>query len=190
MGAQAARRAPEACGLSHFPARRGRWREAPDGEGQQALTVDDVKPVDLQEPLAELARDPKDFSHDLKFPPAEKIRVYDDTLRDGEQMPGVAITAKDKYELARMLSDIGVHIMDVGFPSVSEGERETLRLVLEGRKRGELRHDLEIVCMMRSTKGDIDATMQVIDSLGHKRDEVTYFVFTSASDLHVKYKQI
>src|SRR5258708_16786316 len=42
--------------------------------------------------------------------------------------------------------------------------------------------------MMRSTRGDIDATMHVIDALGHKRDEVTYFIFTSASDLHVKYK--
>src|SRR5258708_39099939 len=42
--------------------------------------------------------------------------------------------------------------------------------------------------MMRSTQGDIDATMNVIDSLGYKRDEVTYFIFTSASDLHVKYK--
>src|SRR5437868_298020 len=106
----------------------------------------------------------------------------------GDEYRGVAITPKDKYELARMLSDIGVHIMDVGFPSVSEGERETLRLVLGGRKRGELRGDLEVVCMMRSTRGDIDATMRVIDALGHKRDEVTYFIFTSASDLHVKYK--
>src|SRR5258706_14154169 len=42
--------------------------------------------------------------------------------------------------------------------------------------------------MMRSTTEDIDATMQVIDRLGYKRDEVTYFIFTSASDLHVKYK--
>ena len=81
----------------------------------------EIEPVELQEPLHELARDPTAFSHDLKFPPAEKIRVYDDTLRDGEQMPGVAITPRDKYELARMLSEIGVHIMDVGFPSVSEG---------------------------------------------------------------------
>ncbi len=74
------------------------------------------KPVELQEPLEELARDPRRFHHDLTFPPTEKIRVYDDTLRDGEQMPGVAITPKDKYELARELSDIGVHVMDVGFP--------------------------------------------------------------------------
>src|SRR5260370_19083503 len=104
--------------------------------------------VKLQEPLEELARDPKRFAHDLVFPPEDRIRVYDDTLRDGEQMPGVAITPKDKYELARMLSDIGVHVMDVGFPAVSESERETLTLVLEGRQRGEIRPDLEVGCMI------------------------------------------
>src|SRR5207247_5941615 len=128
----------------------------------------------------ELARDPKRFSHDLSFPPPEKIRIYDDTLRDGEQMPGVAITPKNKYELARMLSDIGVHVMDVGFPSVSEGERETLRLVLEGRKRGEVRPDLEVVCMMRSTGGDIEATMRVIASIGDSLGAVTDFYCTLA----------
>src|SRR5438270_6309779 len=159
-------------------------RDLPGERGSE----DDFQPVELQEPLDELARDPTRFAHDLKFPAPGKIRIYDATLRDGEQMPGVAITPKNKYELARMLSDIGVHVMDVGFPSVSEGERETLRLVLGGRKRGELRPDLEVVCMMRSTQGDIDATMRVIDSLGFQRDEVTYFIFTSASDLHVKYK--
>jgi isopropylmalate/homocitrate/citramalate synthase len=126
--------------------------------------------------------------HDLTFPPADRIRVYDDTLRDGEQMPGVAIAPRHKYELARALSDIGVHVMDVGFPTVSESERETLRLVLEGRRRGELRDDLEVLCMMRSNPADIDATMRVIDDLGYPRDEISYFIFTSASDLHVKYK--
>lgn len=103
-------------------------------------------------------------------------------------MPGVAISPRHKYELARALSDIGVHIMDVGFPAVSETERETLRLVLEGRRRGELRQDLEVLCMMRSSPPDIDATMRVVDELGYPRDEVSYFIFTSASDLHVKYK--
>lgn len=144
--------------------------------------------VELQEPLAELVRPPSRFLHDLSFPAPELIRVYDDTLRDGEQMPGVAISPTAKYELARALSDIGVHIMDVGFPAVSDSERETLSLVLEGKRRGELRPDLEVLCMMRSNPGDIDATMRVLDELGHPRDAVTYFVFTSASDLHVKYK--
>jgi isopropylmalate/homocitrate/citramalate synthase len=150
--------------------------------------MEGVQPVHLQEPLEELARDPRRFGHDLSFPPAERIRVYDDTLRDGEQMPGVAFSPQVKYELARALSDLGVHIMDVGFPSVSPSERETLKLILEGRRRGELRHDLEVLCMMRSTRGDIDATMRVMDELGYPRNEVTYFIFTSASDLHLKYK--
>jgi 2-isopropylmalate synthase len=149
---------------------------------------EDFKPVDLQEPLEELARDPRRFAHDLQFPPAERIRVYDDTLRDGEQMPGVAFSPRVKYELARELSQIGVHIMDVGFPAVSDSERETMKLILEGRRRGEIREDLEVLCMMRSTKGDIDATMRAIDALGYGRDEVSYFIFTSASDLHIKYK--
>src|SRR5260370_8249587 len=82
--------------------------------------------VELQEPLEELARDPKRFAHDLVFPPEDKIRVYDDTLRDGEQMPGVAITPKDKYELALMLSHIAIHFMDVTFPPLSDTPRDTL----------------------------------------------------------------
>ena len=97
-------------------------------------------------------RDPRRFGHDLEFPPADRIRVYDDTLRDGEQMPGVAFSPADKYELARALSEIGVHIMDVGFPAVGGSERETLKRVLEGKRRGELRADLEVLCMMRSNQ--------------------------------------
>lgn len=147
-----------------------------------------IQPVELQEPLEELVREPHRFQHDLKFPAPDRIRIYDDTLRDGEQMPGVAIRPERKYELARMLSDIGVHIMDVGFPYVSAGERETLRLVLEGRRRGEIREELEVLCMMRCNRADIDATMRVMDELGYPRSEVSYFIFTSASDLHLKYK--
>src|ERR1700730_18659304 len=145
-------------------------------------------PVALQEPLDQLARPATRFDHDLSFPPPARIRVYDDTLRDGEQMPGAAFSPTAQCELARALSDIGVPVMDVALPAVAESERETLRLVLEGRRRGELRQELEVLCIMRSNPADIDATMRVMDDLGHPRDEVSYFVFTSASDLHLKYK--
>ena len=53
-------------------------------------------PVDLQEPLDQLVRPPTRFDHDLSFPPPETIRVYDDTLRDGEQMPGAAFSPPAK----------------------------------------------------------------------------------------------
>ena len=144
--------------------------------------------VELQEPLERLAREPSDFVHDLRFPPVERIRVYDDTLRDGEQMPGVAFSPRVKYDIARMLSDIGVHSMDVGFPAVAPSEQETLRLVLDGRRRGELRDDLEVVCMNRAGKGDLDTTIRTVDQVGLTPDAITYLVFTSGSDLHVKYK--
>jgi 2-isopropylmalate synthase len=144
--------------------------------------------VPLRESLDRLLRSPEDFRHNLMFPPPEKIRVYDDTLRDGEQMPGVAFSPDVKYEIARRLSDIGVHCMDVGFPAVSPGERRTLQLVLDGKRRGELREDLEIVCMMRATRSDIETTIRTVEELGAPPDAITYLIFTSGSDLHIKYK--
>src|SRR5207302_10118357 len=153
---------PNLLRLAHRGRRASRRRHGRAGrDGLDRLRL--MGPLDLQEPLDQLARPPTRFEHDLSFPPAESIRVYDDTLRDGEQMPGVAFSPAVKYELARALSEIGVHIMDVGFPAVSASERETLRLVLEGRRRRELRPELEVLCMMRSNPADIDATMRMVD---------------------------
>jgi isopropylmalate/homocitrate/citramalate synthase len=150
--------------------------------------TDDSGPVRLNEPLETLARSPELFAHNLRFPPADRIRVYDDTLRDGEQTPGVAFSPDTKYEIARRLSDIGVHCMDVGFPAVSPTERETLGRILEGRRRGELREDLEIACLMRAARSDIETTVRCVERFGFPPDSITYVVFTSGSDLHVKYK--
>jgi 2-isopropylmalate synthase len=149
---------------------------------------DESGPVVLREPLDALVRDQGGSAPDLRFLPAEQIRVYDDTLRDGEQMPGVALSPAVKYEIARRLSEIGVHCADVGFPAVSPSERQTLKLVLEGRRRGELRHDMEIVCMARCSHGDIRTTVSAVEELGFAPDSITYLIFTSGSDLHLKYK--
>jgi len=71
---------------------------------------------------------------------------------------------------------------------VSESERETLGLILEGRKRGESGQDLEVVCMMESPRATWTPRCRVIDELGHQRDEVTLLHLHVGSDLHVKYK--
>ena len=144
--------------------------------------------MEFREPIERLIRDPRDFTREIHFPDPSELRIYDTSLRDGEQMPGVAYTPDQKYEICRRLSDIGVHIMDVGFPAVSEDERRSLQLIMQGKKRGEIREDLDVVVMCRSNTGDIDATLRALEAIGVKPSAVTFFIFTSGSDLHMKYK--
>ncbi|MBC5824998.1 MAG: hypothetical protein GIW99_10715 [Candidatus Eremiobacteraeota bacterium] len=144
--------------------------------------------MDFKEPIEELIRDPREFTRDVSFPPAAELRIYDTSLRDGEQMPGVAYTPGDKYEICKRLSDIGVHIMDVGFPAVSADERSALQLIMQGKRKGEVRPDLDIVVMCRSNTKDIDATLSALAEIDVAPSEVTFFIFTSGSDLHMKYK--
>jgi isopropylmalate/homocitrate/citramalate synthase len=141
----------------------------------------------LREPIGRLIRDPKEFTRDVSFPDPSEIRIYDETLRDGEQMPGVCYTPAQKLEIARALAGVGVHIMSVGFPAASEGDRRTLQLVMDAKRRGEL-GDAEIVVMCRSNRGDIDITVKTLRDVGIEPREVTFFIFTSGSDLHLKYK--
>jgi isopropylmalate/homocitrate/citramalate synthase len=143
--------------------------------------------MDLREPIERLIRDPREFTRDVSFPAAERIRIYDETLRDGEQMPGICYTPEQKYEIAKTLADIGVHVMSVGFPAASAGDRRTLQLVMNGKRRGEMR-DAEIVVMCRSNRKDIDITASTLRDAGIDPREVTFFIFTSGSDLHLKYK--
>jgi len=144
--------------------------------------------MEFKEPIEQLIRDPRDFTRDVKFPDASDLRIYDTSLRDGEQMPGIAYTPEQKYVICRRLSDIGVHIMDVGFPAVSEDERRSLQLIMQGKKKGEIREDLDVVVMCRSNTKDIDATLEALAGIGVAPSEVTFFIFTSGSDLHMKYK--
>src|SRR5437016_7233 len=113
-------------------------------------------PIETREPLFELAKPPVTYTKHLKFPDPKDIKIYDDTLRDGEQMPGVAFSPEQKLELARLLSDIGIHCMDVAFPISSASDCRALQLVVQAQKRGEIKPDLEILAMCRAVKEDID----------------------------------
>ncbi|MDP9110737.1 MAG: hypothetical protein M3M96_03780 [Candidatus Eremiobacteraeota bacterium] len=143
--------------------------------------------MELREPIERLIRDPREFTRTVPFPDPEEIRLYDETLRDGEQMPGVCYTPEQKLEIATVLADVGVHIMSVGFPAASAGDRRTLQLVMEAKRRGELR-DVEIVVMCRSNRKDIDVTIATLREIDVAPSQVTFFIFTSGSDLHLKYK--
>jgi 2-isopropylmalate synthase len=81
------------------------------------------------------------------------IRILDTTLRDGEQTPGVSLTADDKIEIAKQLSKLGVDTIEAGFPSSSEGERKVVKEIAH------LGLSSEICALSRCTKGDIDAAL-------------------------------
>ena len=144
--------------------------------------------MEFREPLNELIHSPLEFTKGNNFPQAEKIRIYDSTLRDGEQMPGVAFSPGQKFAIAKALSDIGVDIMDLGFPMAAISDRHALQLIVQGKRNGEIREDVELLVMCRSNPKDIDVTIETLEEINVDFNDITFFIFTSGSDLHLKYK--
>jgi 2-isopropylmalate synthase len=83
----------------------------------------------------------------------EDVTVFDTTLRDGEQTPGIAFTFEQKLEIARQLSTIGVHAIEAGFPASSKAEKETVTAI----KKLDL--EAKICGLARSVKTDVDACL-------------------------------
>ena len=105
---------------------------------------------------------------------SDKIYIFDTTLRDGEQTPGVALTVDEKIQIAQKLNNLGVDKIEVGFPASSQGE------ILSSQKIKSLDLDSTLVGLARSLTGDIDA---VIDS------GLEYIhTFIGTSPLHRDYK--
>jgi methanogen homocitrate synthase len=103
-----------------------------------------------------------------------RLIIYDSTLRDGEQMPGVTFTPEEKLTIARALDALGVPEIDVGFPAVSAREREAIKLITRERL------DAKILVLTRASRADIDLALEC--------DADTAMVFVPASDIHLKYK--
>ena len=102
------------------------------------------------------------------------VIVYDSTLRDGEQTPGVAFTPEQKLTIAQMLDDAGAHQIEAGFPAVSENEVKTIRAI------SDLGLKADILGLSRVTKGDIDAAADAGVDL--------VLLFVGTSDIHLRYK--
>jgi len=105
---------------------------------------------------------------------AEKIRIFDTTLRDGEQTPGISLTPDKKLKIARQLDLLGVDSIEAGFAAASKGEMEAIKLIAEEGLKA------EIYSFARGVKRDIDA---VIES---GADAV--FLVIPTSDMHLKHK--
>lgn len=144
--------------------------------------------MEFREPLDELIHQPTEFTKGKNFPEAEKIKIYDSTLRDGEQMPGVAFSPGQKFAIAKAMSDMGVDIMDLGFPMAALSDRHALQLIVQGKRDGKIREDVELLVMCRSNPKDIDVTIDTLEEINVDINDITFFIFTSGSDLHLKYK--
>jgi 2-isopropylmalate synthase len=104
---------------------------------------------------------------------SNSIRIFDTTLRDGEQTPGVSLTFEDKLEIARQLSLLGVDSIEAGFPASSEGEKR----VVKGISNAEL--DAEVCGLARANRNDIDAAIDC--------DVDAVHVFIPTSPVQMKY---
>jgi len=104
----------------------------------------------------------------------KKIRIFDTTLRDGEQTPGVTVSPDQKVEIAMKLDELGVDTIEAGFPVVSPGEVEAIkRIIKQGLKA-------EICGLARTTQNDIDVAL--------KSDLKYIHTFIATSDIHLQYK--
>jgi len=107
----------------------------------------------------------------------DTVRIFDTTLRDGEQSPGIALNAHEKIEIARQLDRLGVDVIEAGFAIASPGEREAIRAVGQAV-------DCTVASLARTGDEDVDAA---IDSLrGAKNPRVHTFIATS--DIHLEHK--
>jgi len=106
--------------------------------------------------------------------PRGKVTIYDSTLREGEQMPGVRFTPEQKLEIAKMLIRMGVPQIEAGFAAVSAEECKAIRYIAS------VKGEAEILSLARAKKEDIDAAM--------KCDVDMVLIFIATSDLHMKKK--
>ncbi len=113
------------------------------------------------------------------------VRVFDTTLRDGEQSPGATMTSAEKLEVARALAKLGVDVMEAGFPAASPDDLEAVRRIAV-----EIGNPMDgsrppIVCgLARASKNDIDKAWEAVQHAARPR----IHTFLATSEIHMKYK--
>jgi len=108
----------------------------------------------------------------------EEIKIFDTTLRDGEQSPGCSMTADEKLRVARQLDRLGVDIIEAGFPVSSEGDFHSVQLVAR-----EVRRPI-IAALARCCQADIEGAWEALKAAAHPR----IHTFLATSDIHLHHK--
>jgi 2-isopropylmalate synthase len=106
------------------------------------------------------------------------VRIFDTTLRDGEQSPGFSMKTEEKIRMARQLAKLGVDTIEAGFPISSRGDLQAVQAVAR-----EVR-DVPIAALARAKKLDIDAAIEALKPAASSR----LHIFLATSDLHLQVK--
>src|SRR5919108_3838716 len=109
---------------------------------------------------------------------SERVRIFDTTLRDGEQAPGFSLRVEEKLQLARQLDALGVDIVEAGFPIASPADAEAVR-----RISSDVRRPI-IACLARCRREDIERAGWAIQPAARSR----IHTFIATSDLHLQSK--
>lgn len=107
-----------------------------------------------------------------------KIDIFDTTLRDGEQSPGINLNTAEKIEIAKQLERLGVTIIEAGFPAASPGDFEAVNLIAKTVK------DSIITGLARAVKNDIDAVYNAVKDA----QQPHIHTFLATSPIHMEYK--
>lgn len=108
------------------------------------------------------------------------VRIFDTTLRDGEQSPGATLTTEEKVQVAQQLVRLNVDIIEAGFPAASPGDLLAVKEVAR-TTRG---YDVSIAGLARASVGDIDAAWEAVCDA----ERPLIHVFLGTSDIHLKHK--
>lgn len=109
---------------------------------------------------------------------SNKIKIFDTTLRDGEQTPGVSLNIKEKVAIAKQLEILGVDIIEAGFSIASEGDFKAVSEVAKTIK------DATVASLARAIEKDIDIAYESVKNAISPR----IHTFIATSDIHMKYK--
>ncbi len=122
----------------------------------------------------------KTVSPDTKIAPqqGDRVIIFDTTLRDGEQSPGASMNLDEKIKIALLLEEMGVDVIEAGFPIASNGDFEAVREIAK------LVKDSTVCGLSRAGRGDIDRAWEAVQHAERPR----IHTFIATSPLHMKYK--
>lgn len=110
--------------------------------------------------------------------PAQRVKIFDTTLRDGEQSPGIHLNTREKVEIGQQLARLGVDVIEAGFPISSPGDMEGTRAVAEEVS------GVTVAALARANERDVAAAAEAVGNAERPR----IHTFIATSDIHMTYK--